>query len=196
MKARKAISMACLGLVLIGTVTVAFAGNANSARQLLVNAFKTMAQLEPEREGPLHDYVRGNSVLKHTPSPTVRFVMPLDGEEFPGFLAADIINWEVDPSKATSAATQFANGYQERNIGHSHIWVFNMESGQQVRFTGANSLLYDTNSGHYVSQTFTLPPGTYKAFVQLQNHDHTAAIPATAPTFPGIDSVIFTVSAP
>jgi hypothetical protein len=180
----------CGLLVWLGTV--AYGSNARSAWQLLENAFQAMGELEPFREGPLHTFVRGRSVLKHNPSPTVRFVNPLAGGIFQGRLVADIANWEVNPSKAVSAGTQFANGYQEQNTGHTHVWVFD-DLGGQVRFTGASGLLRNAGTGLYESAPFSLLAGVYKACVQLQNHDHTAAIPATAPSFPGIDCVTFRV---
>ena len=181
------------GLLLTGLATLAYAGNANSAMRLLQNAFRTMVNLEPFREGLLHDHVRGRSVITHDPSPAVQFVEPLDGDDFRGYLAVQIDNWLVDPSRATNARTEFASGHQERNVGHTHVWIFDLESGAQVRFTGANGLLLNPDTGRHESASFSLPPGTYKAFVQLQNNDHTAAIPAAAPVFPGIDSVIFVV---
>jgi hypothetical protein len=183
----------CAGLVLCGAASLAYGGNATSAMRLLENAFATMAGLEPLRDGPLHAYARGMSVIRHNPSPTVQFVEPLDGGEFQGYVAVEINNWLVDPSKATNAATQFANGTQEPHVGHTHVWIFDQETGARVRFTGANGLLLNPDTGLHESADFTLPPGVYKAYVQLQNHDHTAAIPATAPSFPGIDAVVFTV---
>ncbi len=188
--------VALASLLVVGTLGVAWGANPRAAEQLLRNALRHIVELEPDREGPLHDTMRGAGALVNTPNPAVRFVMPADGEEFPGFLAVEIDNWEVDPSKATNGAREFVIGYQERGIGHTHVWVFrnpSLPNDAPVRFTGANGLLLDPVSGLYMSQPFTLPPGEYKAFVQLQNHDHAGALPASAPSFPGVDSVIFTV---
>ena len=195
---KKFVRVVCVGLLLAGLGTLAYGDNATSAMQRLLEAFRTMVELEPTREGPLHDLVRGASVIKHTPNPAVQFVVPLDLEEFPvpGYLAVDIQNWSVHPEDATPPATHFANGHQQRNTGHTHVWIFDLDTGALVRFTGADGLLYNPDSGRYESALFTLAPGTYKAFVQLQNHDHTPAVQATAPLFPGIDSVIFVVPEP
>ncbi len=190
---RLAITGGVCVLLLAGMGTLAYGQSANSAFTLLANAFKTMVKLEPLREGPLHDSVRGQGVITHGPSPTVKFVEPPDGGAFQGYVAVNVTNWVVDPSKAVSAGTQFANGHQERNTGHTHVWIYDLATGAQVRFTGAAGLLYNASTGRHESALFSLPPGWYKAYVQLQNHDHTAAIPASAPTLPGIDTVVFHV---
>ena len=183
-----------LCVLLLGAAVPKF----DKAWKALEKALDLIVQIEPDQEGALHDEMRGAGAIIHDPSPTVVFVDPLDGDDLtegePIVLTVDIANWIVDPSKATNAATEFAIGKQEHNTGHTHVWIYNMDTGARVRFTGANGLLPTGVGGLHTSAPFTLPVGRYKAYVQLQNHDHTAAYPATAPTLPGIDSLIFTVS--
>ena len=64
-----------------------------------------------------------------------------------------------------------------------HVWIEDAE-GNVVVFLGAN-----TREEQFV----TLEPGTYKAYAQLQNHDHTAQVQTAAPVRPAFDALSFTV---
>ncbi len=164
-----------------------------SAWNVLRVAFRKIAKEEPMREGPLHDATRGSVALVHGPdNPGLSVVEPAEMGEFDGLFEVEMYNWIPRPNLATNPIEEFANGFQERNTGHVHGWVFNQAS-EQVRFYGAGSLVFHpVGDRFYVEDSF--PPGVYKAYFQLQNHDHTPPIQARAPDFPAITSVTFIVS--
>ena len=156
--------------------------------------FRIVSRYESDRIGPLYNKIRGSSAITNTVTPYVRFTYPTDGQTISGngiVLRAFVANWVIDPSKAVSAGTQFANGTRERNTGHTHVWIYDPQ-GNEVKFTGASGLL-PCGVNEVASAPFNLPPGTYKAYVTLQNHDHTVAIPGGARTLPPINTVLFTV---
>lgn len=172
-------------------------GQQQSVVSLLRNAFRRLVRIEPDREGPIYDGIRGNVVVVNPLNPAVEFVTPFDGEILDAdediVIEVDIANWLVDPFKATPAATEFAIGKQEHQTGHTHVWIYDMDTGERVRFTGASGLLPTGDGGIHVSTAFTLPPGVYKAYVSLQNHDHTVATQSSAQSLPPIDAVAFVV---
>lgn len=170
------------------------------ASKNLDDALALMAQVEPNREGPLHDKARGATVIIHSPNPEAIIVSPVDDDELDGgqpiTLYVEINNWHVHPEDATNTGTQFANGHQQHNTGHTHVWIYDLETGERVRFTGATGLTEVGDTGIFASAPFTLPPGRYKAFVQCQNDDHTPPVQATPQSLPAIDTAVFTVTEP
>jgi len=145
-------------------------------------------QLEPNREGIIHNSVRGRTMIKSEVLPKLTILSPQ--ENWTGQFIVKIDNFDYQPNLATNPISSFANGFQEVNRGHVHGWVFNSE-GIQVRFYGAAGTTYEKPL--YIKPD-EFPPGVYTAYFQLQNHDHTPVIPALAPQFPAIASVKFIVT--
>jgi len=146
------------------------------------------AQLEPNREGIIHDSVRGRTIIKSNKLPKIQIKSPL--KEWKGSFIVEIQEFDYRPDLATNPVAAFASGYQEANRGHIHGWVFN-SNGEQIRFYGAAQSIYE--KPFYVKPD-KFPPGEYTVFFQLQNHDHTPIIPVAAPQFPAIASAQFTVT--
>ena len=113
-------------------------GQLNAVYQQLNFVFRTLPLFEYNRIGPTYDLIRGSSAITNGITPYVRFTYPTDGQTISGngiVLRAFVANWVVDPSRAVSARTQFANGKRERNIGHTHVWIYDPQ-GNEVKFTG------------------------------------------------------------
>jgi hypothetical protein len=157
---------------------------------IIALAISALAFLEPNREGPLHDSVRGATAVVSAINPSLEVLHPCDGEVFDGAFLVSINDFEYRPDLATVPSTQFANGFQERNRGHVHGWVFD-ETGRQIRFYGAAGTTFE--DGIYIKPD-SFSPGVYKAYFQLQNHDHTPVIQRNAPAFPAIVSTVFVVA--
>lgn len=148
-----------------------------------------LAVIEPTREGRFSDRLRGNTAIVSDPNPSITVLSPSDGGEWGGEFLVGIEDFDYQPDLATNPMEAFANGYQERNRGHIHGWVFD-ENGEQIRFYGAAGTTF--SDGVYIKPD-DFPPGRYRAFFQLQNHDHTPVTQANAPAFPAIDAVVFDV---
>lgn len=148
-----------------------------------------MAAIEPYREGPLHDRLRGKTVILADTTPYIDIIEPQDGGEWAGQFRFTVSNFQYAPERATNPVAAFANGKQEQNIGHLHAWVFD-EQGEQVRFYGAPGLIQDDD---VFSRADDFPPGVYRAYWQCQHHDHTPMVTHVAPEFPSIASVTFVV---
>lgn len=188
-----------VAVLLLTLTTSVLAKNKESLSSLIADLFKQLRKVEPARQGKYHDSIRGQTVLINPLNPSAIFFFPGDGAILPTstpiIIRVKIENWIVDPSKATSAGTQFAIGKQEYQTGHTHVWVYNQETGERVRFTGANGLLEadGCGCGCHGSVPFTLSPGYYKAYVSLQNHDHTLAVQSSAQSLQAFDAVAFQV---
>lgn len=186
-------------VVLLLITTSLFAKKKDSLSLLITDLFKQLSRVEPVREGKHYDSIRGQTVLINPLNPSAIFFFPGDGAVLststPIIIRVKIENWIVDPAKATSASTQFAVGKQEYQTGHTHVWIYNQETGERVRFTGANGLLEadGCGCGCHGSVPFFLPPGYYKAYVSLQNHDHTLAVQSSAQSLQAFDAVVFQV---
>ena len=148
-----------------------------------------LAVIEPTREGRFSDRLRGSTAIVSDPNPSITVLSPADGGEWDGTFLVAIEDFDYQPDLATNPVEAFANGYQERNRGHIHGWVFT-EDGEQIRFYGAAGTTFE--NGVYIKPD-DFPPGRYRAFFQLQNHDHSPVTQANAPAFPAIDAVIFEV---
>lgn len=161
--------------------------------QELMRVLEKVAEAEPDGVGPYHDALRGAGRIINNPTPAIVVSFPEDGSEIVGtfVIEAFINNWIVDPSRATSAGTEFAVGHQEPAIGHTHVWIYDMDTGDRVYFSGASGLLPTGDA--YASNPVSLPPGRYKLYTVLQNHDHVMAIPSNAQALPPVDAVAFSV---
>jgi len=149
-----------------------------------------MELYEPSKEGEISNKMRGASQMVHGPNPGIVVHSPANLGEWDGEFVLSFKNWDYQPDRATNPVMAFANGFQEKNTGHVHGWVFN-EAGEQVRFYGAAGAEFD---GTFYVKPDGFAPGEYTAYFQLQNHDHTPAIQANAPAFPSIRAVTFIVS--
>jgi hypothetical protein len=159
------------------------------ALALLGSSLALAVALEPWREGPVHNRMRGESQMVHNPNPSLDIISPLPYGAWDGEFVVTFNNWDYVPEIATNPATQFANGFQEQGRGHAHGWVFD-SFGRQIRFYGAAGTTFD---GTFYIKPDEFPPGEYIAYFQLQNHDHTPAIQQTAAAFPSMKSVSFFV---
>lgn len=159
------------------------------ALSLLSAAISFAVALEPWRQGPIHNRMRQASQIVHGPNPAIEIIEPAPYSEFTGEFVLAFDNWDYRPERATNPQTQFANGFQERNTGHVHGWVFD-EFGNQIRFYGAAGTIFD---GTFYIKPDDFPPGSYIAYFQLQNHDHTPAIQVNAAAFPSMQAVTFFV---
>jgi len=157
---------------------------------LLSLVIGAMELLEPSREGEISDKMRGASQIIHGPNPGIVVHSPANLGDREGGFVLSFKNWDYQPSRATNPVAAFANGFQERNTGHVHGWIFN-EAGEQVRFYGAAGAEFD---GTFFVRPDEFAPGEYTAYFLLQNHDHTPAIQANASAFPAIRAVTFSVS--
>lgn len=166
-------------------------GKTTAVLSLLATVVTLSGKLEPMREGPIHDEMRRVSTIVNPLNPGIEIIHPLDGEEFGGILEIIMHNWEYVPELALPGS-RFAEGYREHQRGHNHVWIFDTLTGEQVRFLGAGGWI-ETPDGTHV-RPLDLEPGMYKAYFQLQNHDHTPAIQSAAPSFPAMASTIFTVT--
>lgn len=150
-------------------------------------------------------------------NPEIEIIEPVDNGLFTGSFVVEVKNFDYLPELATSALREFAIGTDSLGTplvfaeGHLHGWVFEVDAdGRKIRndagvptpasylrFYGAGGATYvgDRNYALY-GLTDELPPGRYKAYFQLQQNDHTGALQASAPAFPGIDSVLFRVASP
>ena len=148
-------------------------------------------------------------------NPQIDIVLPRAGGFYWGFFAVEIKNFDYIPELATNPVQAFATGADAAGDplvfaeGHLHGWVFEVDRwgnilrepstgkptpASYVRFYGAGGAEYfgDRTRAFYV-KTDDLPRGRYKVFFQLQQNDHTGALQASAPAFPGIASVTFRV---
>lgn len=148
----------------------------------------TILSVQPTTE-PVAEEPNCNRVISGV-SPVIEIISPVDNGEFEGQFAIRLTDFAYKPGEATDASTEFAIGKQEVNAGHFHGWVFNRDTNERVKFYGASGYMFE--DGLYVRPE-TLEPGNYKAYFQLQNHDHTGVTPARAPDLPGIATVLFTV---
>ena len=149
---------------------------------LIVLVIPSVATFEPTKEGPGSKAMRGAAQLKHPLEPGIKIT---SGKVFDGAFTVELTNWDFRPDKAVPASTNFADGTQNENEGHVHGWVFN-EAGEQIRFYGGSSFPGGI-------QTDTFEPGSYRLFVQCQNHDHTPTIGPSARSFPSVDAIEFDV---
>ena len=148
-----------------------------------------LSVIEPAREGRFSDRLRGSTTIVSDPNPSITVLSPADSGVWSGEFIVGISEFDYQPDLATDPVNAFASGYQEKNRGHIHGWVFD-ESGNQVRFYGAAGTTFE--NGLYIKPD-EFPPGRYRAFFQLQNHDHTPLVQASAPAFPAIDAIVFDV---
>ena len=195
---KKLISVVVLSVfVLTGSLVAAGVGKGqlNAVSQHLDFVFRTLPLFEANRIGPTYAAIRGASVLVHSPNPAVRFKHPVDGQTVSNrfIFEMGLENWIFRPDKATNPLTNFADGTKELNTGHLHVWIYNYDTGQQVGFLGAGSNYVKVGINQVNTTQQTLPPGRYKAYVVLQDHDHMVPTQSTAPLLPGIDTVVFTV---
>jgi hypothetical protein len=162
----------------------------NKALLIVSLAISVLVTFEPTKEGPLNDTMRGATAIVSEVNPSLDILTPRDGEEFEGAFLVAINDFDYRPDLATIPSTEFANGFQEVNRGHVHGWVFD-EFGNQIRFYGAANTVFE--DGVYIKPD-SFAPGLYKAYFQLQYHDHTPVVQATAPAFPAIVSTVFEVT--
>lgn len=151
------------------------------------------------------------------PNPRLQVYWPLPNAEHNGLFVVIVENFTYKPELATDPVTEFAIGQDSRRKplvsgeGHVHGWVFRRElfgdiersdgdfptPQDYVRFYGAGGAdFYAFGTNGYYVKFDALPPGEYRAYFQLQQNDHTAALQATAPAFPAIASVDFYVAGP
>ena len=196
---------ALLGIVGFAVTGIAVAGNGRGQSPLkqLVQALKqevnSNPDFDPTGNDPLAQETRATFLVKSFVAPSVIVEAPLDGTSFaenePVTFDLQLVNWSWRPDLATNAGTEYANGDNIPNIGHLHGWVYDLVTGERVRFYGANlnrAVTYDPNTGS-LSFTDTYPPGIYKMYFQAQNNDHTAQAVPAAPNLPAIDTVVFSV---
>ena len=157
--------------------------------------FRFVLLYEPDRIGPVHNKIRGSSDITNPANPAVKITYPSDGETVPTLFSMQIAleNWQFAPDRAVNPQTNYADGTRERQIGHTHVWFFNYDTGEQVLFLGAGSNFAKLGATGLITGQLNLPPGRYKAYISLQNHDHTVANQASAAALPPADAVAFIV---
>ena len=189
------VGLICVALLSITLFTGARSSAPPGLYQRLDQAIRQLTTYEPTKEGPGFAAVRGASVLPNPANPGVKFQYPVDGQSVPfGFVfEMRLQNWDFRPDLATNPLTNFADGTKELQTGHLHVWIYNYDTGEQVGFLGAGSNYVRVGLGQVNTAQQKLPPGRYKAYVVLQDHDHMVPTQTRAPARPGFDAVVFTV---
>ncbi|QDU92970.1 hypothetical protein [Lignipirellula cremea] len=193
-----------LTVVVVAGIAVAGNGNGQNALKSLAQALKQEVNSNPEFDPTgntaLAQEVRATFIVKSILPVAIVAQAPVDGQNFPEGAAVtfhlQLENWLWDPSRATSAGSAYANGNNEPNIGHLHGWLYELTSGDLVRFYGANlngAVTYDAVTGDLFFTQNGLEPGVYKMYFQAQNNDHTAQAVPAAPNLPAMETVVFTV---
>lgn len=152
-------------------------------------------------------------------NPEIKVIWPMQNGPFIGGFVVEVKNFSYRPELATNPVAEFAVGRDAagdgllQSDGHLHGWVFKTDRwgnlkrddsskptpASYLRFYGAGGAdWYPSNrlaGGYYVKpdDLSDLRRGWYRCYFQLQQNDHTAALQATAPAFPGITSVDFYV---
>ena len=186
------VSWCALGLTLVTLFSLDHAVADGNGRQNVQRAIlRLLARFDLTDNSEFSQQIRELSNVKSEVAPRIDIVVPAPGDEFSLSEYADgipvvlqLTEWDFRPDLAVNAIEQFANGNRVPNQGHLHVWIEDPDRNVVV-FLGANAR---------EEQFVTLEPGTYKAYAQLQNNDHTAQIQPAAPVRPAFDAVSFTVT--